>query len=44
MTKNMGWQTDREPKGSPPKKVIYLCDKKRECSKSFGCGARMDEE
>lgn len=34
----MGHQPDREPKGNPPKKVIYLCDKKMECSKSFGCG------
>ena len=38
MTKNMGWQPDREPKGNMPKEVIYLCDKKKECNKSFGCG------
>jgi len=34
----MGHQPDREPKGSPPKKVIYLCDRQKECNKHGACG------
>ena len=33
----MGWQPDREPKGNPPK-IIYLCDRKKECNKHTDCG------
>ena len=37
MTKNMGWQPDREPKGNQPK-IVYLCDREKECNKHGACG------
>ena len=33
----MGLQPDREPKGNPPK-IIYLCDREKECNKHMACG------
>lgn len=31
-------QPDREPKGNPPKKIAYLCDREKECNKHWDCG------
>ena len=33
----MGWQPETQPKGKPPK-IIYLCDRKKECNKHGACG------
>ena len=33
----MGWQPETQPKGKPPK-IIYLCDREKECNKHGACG------
>jgi hypothetical protein len=33
----MRHQPDKEPKGNPPKEIVYICDRKKECNKHGAC-------